>query len=70
MQLKAFRFARLASSQFVTRVEEVNEFLKSVEPIGLPQVAASDEDGTIMFVFFNEKKIEPNNTQNAKPKKD
>jgi len=55
MQLKAFKFARLATSQFSTRVEEVNSFLQSVDVVGLPQVAASDEDGTIMFVFYNEK---------------
>ena len=55
MYLKAFKFARLATSQFATRVEEVNAFLQTVDVIGTPAVAASDEDGTIMFIFYSEK---------------
>jgi hypothetical protein len=55
MQCKAFKFARLATSQFAARVEELNQFLLTVDVVGLPQVTASDEDGTVMFVFYTEK---------------
>jgi len=59
MQCKAFKFARLATSQFANRVDELNNFLKEVDVVGLPQVTASDEDGTVMFVFYNDKLPEP-----------
>lgn len=57
MKCKAFKFARLTSSQFGKCVDQLNEFLAEVEPLGLPQVAASDEDGTVMFVFYKEKSL-------------
>jgi hypothetical protein len=59
MQCRAFRFGRLSSSQFTERMEALNKFLNEVEVIGDPQTSASDEEGTVMFVFFNEKTSAP-----------
>lgn len=55
MQVKAFRFGRLSSSQFSERTKELNTFLSTVAPVGLPQIAANDEEGTIMFVFYEDR---------------
>lgn len=59
MQCKAFKFGRLASSQFSSKMQELNNFLSQVEVIGTPVSAASDEEGTLLFVFFKEKQ-QPN----------
>ncbi len=58
MQCKAFKFGRLASSQFSSKMQELNNFLSQVEVIGTPVSAASDEEGTLLFVFFKEKSTE------------
>jgi hypothetical protein len=55
MQAKAFRFGRLSTSQFLERLRDLNQFLESVEVVGVPSVTSNDEEGTVMFVFFNEK---------------
>ena len=59
MLCKAFKFGRLATSQFETRQQQLNDFLASVDVISVPQVTACDEDGPVMFVFFNEKQATP-----------
>lgn len=68
MLCKAFKFARLATSQFQNRVDELNQFLQSVDVVGLPQVTASDEDGTVMFVFYTEKTQQKLDTKPSKLK--
>ena len=55
MQAKHFRFGRLSTSQVREKLNELNAFLESVEVIGTPQVTGNDEEGTVLFVFFNEK---------------
>jgi len=55
MLCKAFKFGRLATSQFETKQQLLNDFLASVEVHGLPQVTACDEDGPVMFVFYTDK---------------
>jgi hypothetical protein len=61
MLCKAFKFGRLATSQFETRQQQLNEFIATVNVISVPQVTACDEDGPVMFVFYTEKatKAEP-----------
>lgn len=56
MKAKAFRFGRLSSSQFNDRLEELNGFLsdKNNEILGLPQMTSNDEEGTVVFVYFNQ----------------
>lgn len=58
MFCKAFKFGRVSSSQFDKKQLEVTQFLASVDVIGLPQVTACDEDGPVMFVFYNNKQAE------------
>ena len=71
MLCKAFKFGRLATSQFETRQQQLNDFLNSVEVMGLPQVTACDEDGPVMFVFYTEKKAAAaSEPQAPKSKKD
>jgi len=55
MQAKHFRFGRLGTSQVVEKVKELNAFLESVDVVGVPQITGNDEEGTVLFVFFNEK---------------
>ena len=55
MQVKHFRFGRLSTQQVVTKIDELNEFLETVDVVGVPQVTGNDEEGTVLFVFFNTK---------------
>lgn len=55
MLCKAFKFGRISSTQFEKKLIELNELIKTVDLIGLPQVTACDEDGPVMFVFYTEK---------------
>ena len=59
MKAKAFRFGRLSSSQFNDRLDDLNSFLKDKnnEILGLPQLTSNDEEGTVMFVFYKDAKI-------------
>lgn len=56
MQCRAFRFGRLSSSQFQERMEALNEFIRTNKIVHTPQLSASDEEGTIMFVFYEDDK--------------
>jgi hypothetical protein len=67
MQCRAFRFGRLSSSQFQERMTALNEFLQSNTIVGSPITSASDEEGTVMFVFYTEE--QPNKPQQTKDKK-
>jgi hypothetical protein len=57
MKAKSFRFGRLSTSQFVEKMKDLNEFLANAEVVGVPQVTANDEEGTVMFVFYNDKEV-------------
>ena len=55
MKARAFRFGRLSSSQFNDKLKELNDFLAEQDVIGTPVMTSNDEEGTVLFVFFNEK---------------
>lgn len=72
--MQSLQIGRLATSQFDTRQQQLNDFLNSVDVLGLPQVTACDEDGPVMFVFYNNKQAEissePKSISAPKSKKD
>lgn len=56
MQAKSFRFGRLSSSQFAEKLKELNDFIGNNDIIGVPQSTSNDEEGTVIFVYYNEQK--------------
>lgn len=70
MLCKAFKFGRLATSQFEARQQQLNEFIATVNVISVPQVTACDEDGPVMFVFYTEKALKPEAAPTSKSSKE
>lgn len=68
MKAKHFRFGRLSTAQVGIRVDELNEFLETVDVVGVPQLTGNDEEGTVLFVFYTDKKEEQQPKNNRKEK--
>lgn len=69
MKAKHFRFGRLSTAQVGIRVDELNEFLETVDVVGVPQLTGNDEEGTVLFVFYTDKKEEEQQPKNNRKEK-